>query len=480
MLASVKRTMNSLFAIAPHERLKVLFLTMSYLLIVASYTISREVKDTVFTAIVGSGSIPLARILSMVVLIVPLFFYAKLVDRLRRYQLLCVCALFYGIVGLIFTFFLGHPIIGMLNTNASSNRVFGWLFYFFIEGYSPFIVSVFWAFANSISDQKAAKENYGLIVAGSKMGGILGAVFSLSILSWTAPVIATRMNDVANQQILLGTASLMCLLIAGCVLMLMRKVPGCYLHGYEAAYKLEKERSRQGKSKTGIWSGLSMILKSPYVLGIFGLVIFYEIINMILSYQRVRVAEANTASLSEMSVFLYKSIFFVHVIGLFISVLGTRTLIEKLGEKRCLILVPTLYGLMLLYFMTSYTQYSFVFVYIMTKALHYGFSLPLRETLYIPTVKEIKFKSKAWIDSFGSKFARAFSSLFSYVVDLMGAAFFFPAHILIFAATVLTWFGVAYGLGYRFEAAVARDEVIGFEDLPDIEKVSESKKENVV
>ena len=178
-MSFVTRFFSSILSVEPQERLKFIFLSLSYFCIITGYTITRDLRDTVFVSIVGSEYQPLARIISLFVLIGPLFIYAKMVDSLRRYQLLIVFSLFYGLVGLVFAYFLGAPGIGMINTEHSAYRVFGWLFYFFIEGYAPFVVSVFWAFANSISDQDAAKKNYGLMVAGSKVGGLTAAVVLL-------------------------------------------------------------------------------------------------------------------------------------------------------------------------------------------------------------------------------------------------------------------------------------------------------------
>ena len=89
----------------------------------------------------------------------------------------------------------------------------------------------------------------------------------------------------------------MSLLVPLFIIMLMKKVPGRYLHGYEAVYKVEKERQKKGKSETGIWSGLTMLFNYPYVLGMFGIIFFYELVNTVLSYQRIRIAEAHSTTL---------------------------------------------------------------------------------------------------------------------------------------------------------------------------------------
>ena len=126
------------------------------------YTVANELKSSIFMHIVGRSAIPTVRIYAMFLLIPLILIYSVSVDSMRRYQLLSFYCAAYGIVGLIFTYFLGHPTIGIPNGHTSTSRIFGWLFYFFIEGYAPFVVSVFWAFANSVSNPKSAKKYYGL------------------------------------------------------------------------------------------------------------------------------------------------------------------------------------------------------------------------------------------------------------------------------------------------------------------------------
>jgi len=466
MVAKLKQFLGSLFIIEKQDRKKVFFLTISYFLIVAGYTIIRELKYSIFASIVGKDFLPHARIFSMFALILPLFIYAKLVDWLRRYQVLCACTVFFGIAGILCVYFVGHPIIGMPNTNSSWTRIFGWLFYIFCECFQPFVVSVFWAFANSVTDQESAKKNYGLMVAGSKLGGMTGAGLAIMILTWSSAALADRVQDVFNHQALLGIASVMCLLAPLFVILLIRRVPGRYLHGYEAVYQVEKERRKHGKGETGFLAGIFMLLRLPYVFGIFGIVFFYEVISTVLSFQRVDYAQAGSHSVSEMSVFLYKTALLMHFIGLWISLIGTRSILGWLGEKKALMMVPAVYGVLLLYFMMSYSVTAFVIVSTVTQALHYAFSVPLRETLYIPTVKEIKFKSKSWIDTFGSKFGRSASSVVRMLVNFMGQASYFPVHMVFFTVVSGSWFLVAYGLGRRYEDAVAKNQVIGVEVLP--------------
>ena len=457
----VANLFKSLFNVEPHERLKLFLLSLTFFFVIASYTIIRELKDSIFVAIVGKSYIPYAKTASMIVLVPAILIYAFLVDRLRRYHLLYVYSIFYGILGIVFAFLIGHETIGLANTDSSPARLFGWIFYFYVEGYSPFMVSVFWAFANSVTNPTEAKKNYGLMVSGSKLGGMVSAGIAWIILSEYNPFASFINSDIALHQFLLAISSVMVLVVPFAIMALIKNVSGRYLHGYEAAYKIEKERKKVGEEKTGLFTGLYMFIRYPYLLGIFLMVFFYELVNTVINYQKVGIAQANSASVAQVSSFLFSIIFWTHVIGFLISFLGTKTLLDKLGERLCLLLIPIANGLVLLYLMYNYTPIGVLTASVVIRAINYGFSYPVRESLYIPTVKEIKFKSKSWIDAFGTKFAKSSGSSFNIFAEWLGNSFVFSAYCLFFASIIGVWVFASLLLGKRFDQVVTNNEVIG-------------------
>jgi AAA family ATP:ADP antiporter len=467
MSSTLKNIFNKFFDIERHERLKVLLLTIAFFLIIGAYTVAKELKDSVFMHIVGKSYVPWAKWTFMIVLIPAIFLYAKMVDNMRRYNLLIFFSVLYGIVGLLFAYLLGHPTIGLYNSHTSGDRIFGWLFYFFIEGFSPFVVSVFWAFANSVNSPESAKRNYGIMVSGSKLGGVMSAGLAWYFLAAGDFSSSTNFvfSDVIKHQLIMGISSILLLIVPPIILLMMKKVPGQYLHGYEAAYKFEKLKSKEGKTQTGMFSGIIMLLKYPYVMGIFGMVFFYEVIAQILSFMRLEVAQSNSSTLAGASSYLLELSFMYHLAGCFIALFGTSALLKKLGERICLILIPIISGILLLYLMTSNASpYALMVAFVALKAINYAFSWPVRESLYIPTVKEIKFKSKSWIDAFGSKFAKSTGQGFNVAAEMLGPSLFLTAHSFFFTALIGGWFVTAFLLGKRFDKAVSNNEVIGAEE----------------
>jgi len=147
-----------------------------------------------------------------------------------------------------------------------------------------------------------------------------------------------------------------------------------------------------------------------------------------------------------------------------ISLIGTQALLSRFGTRICLMLVPLSMGGILFYLIFETSPYALRNAFVIFTALNYAFLAPVRESLYLPTVKEIKFKSKSWIDAFGSKFAKTAGSMFNVFAEKMGTVFMLPVYSFFFAGIVCMWFIVAFFLGRRFEKAVLNNEVIGAQE----------------
>lgn len=451
-----------------YEKLKFFLLTIAFCLVIGAYTIVKELKDTVFVGIVGNEFLPKAKFLVIFFLIPAALLYATLVDSIRRYQLLSFYCFLYGAILLIFTYILGSSVHGLDNMETSPWRLFGWAFYFILEGFSPFVVGVFWAFANSVSDPSEAKTSYATMVAGSKIGGMAAALFAWYMMSNLRKISCFDFSDTIAHQVLLGVSAFLLLCVPVVIYILMKNVPGRYLHGYEVVYKKEKKDSKAGTGGTGMLSGLQIMLESPYILGIFALVFFYESLNVVLSFQRISILKAaatasnGSVSMSMLTGSMFLQRFWMHFYGLIVSLFGVRFLLKKYGEKRCLLLIPILVGMLLIYFMIYQTPEAMLHVFVGLSTINYSFSKPLSESLYIPTVKDMKFKAKSWIDSFGTKISKSAGSGFlNFVVTATpGSMMFYTVYTTFFSVLIGAWLITAYLLGRRYEKAVDSNEII--------------------
>lgn len=420
----------------------------------------RPLKMAVFSKMVGAYLVPDAKLFSLFIIIPLILIYSKLVDWLRRHHLLYCFTIFHAIGGIIFAYFLAHPVYGIANTQPSSDRLLGWAFYFFMESFDAFFATTFWSFADSVNNPKDAKNYYGFFVSGSKIGGLISA----GIL-YLAITLTSGHNQLTLLPGALFVGSLMLFGASGAIYLLIKNVSDNIMHGYEAAYQLEKhKRPKQNgflHTLKSAFDGLFIMIKNPYVLGIFFLVTFYEIIIVIFDWWVALHADAIMPTIGDMTAYYAFYYMLLNLIGLGISFLGTTPLLRLIGVRVMLFLFPLfcLFMLCITYFFP--TSSIFFVVLVALRSLNYAFNHPTREILYIPTTKDIKFKAKTWTDAFGSRIAKSFGSIFN--VSLKGSA---PAFALLsslslsFSLTFL-WLIIVYFLGRTLQDAIDNKRVIG-------------------
>lgn len=439
--------------------LKLGILGIAIFLVMGAYTIFKELKDSVFMIIVGAQYLPDVKAISLFLMIPMVILYSWLSERMRREHLLICCLLFYGIGGLLTTYLIQHPTIGLSNTVSSQFRFFGWFFYLFLEGCSPFLVSALWSFFNSISHPTDIKDSYIKMTVMSKTGGI---VFSgLAYLYNTYYVVPILAAEVHQYAMIMGLASVAILCVPCLVVLLLLVVRKKDLIGYaeEAEAKGEKKKNSDSVHYTGFF-GLSVLFKNYYIIGIFGMTFFWEVINVIFNNLRLNIAFSEAGSISGITAILYKNIFFMHLFGLFFVLFGTKNIINYLGQRIGLLLIPLLTGFSILLFLIYPTTNMIFITYLVIRAINYTLTFPLREALFIPTSREIQFQTKSWIDSFGQKFSKGCGSLYNKMIQLCAAGGSYHIQIVFFTCLISIWIVMNYYLGRKWNTIIKNKEII--------------------
>ncbi len=461
----LKKLANKLFSIWNVEkefRSKIFFLSLTFLLMSACQAVWRPLKTSIFAKLVGAEFVPDAKIYSLLFLIPLILIYSKLVDWLRRHQLLYVYTLFHAFGGIILYFLLSHPVYGMMNTEAGSGRFVGWILYFFMESNAAFMSMSFWSFADSVNNPKDAKNYYGLFVAGSKIGSMImaGSLY-----------LATTYISIVPDHILLPNflliGSFLLMGAAASIYALIKYVPGYYMHGYEQAYKMEKAKTKI-KDKESIkdklkkpFEGLIAMIKSPYVLGIFTLVLFYEITIVIFDYIVLRTVDATHGTAGSLTSFYASYYFIMNLVGLTITLFGTTPLLRKFGIRKSLLVFPIVsIGILVTTIIYPTTTVMFIAL-VGLRALNYALNHPTREILYIPTTKTIKFKAKAWTDAFGGRISKGLGSGINKLMQTLAPATALFSSLFLSLGLISGWLVVVFFLGKTLQNAIDNKKVIG-------------------
>jgi AAA family ATP:ADP antiporter len=432
-------------------RKKLFFLSTAACFIAASYAILRPLKISLFYQIVGKEYYPLSKII-MALFIVPLvYFYSKIVDSQKKENILYIFLAIYSAASIIFACFFSHPIYGLSNTITSPYRILGWFFSLFMDFYPAFVIGTFWAFINSTSTPEFAKKSYGIIYTFIKIGGITATGLSFLLITKSA-------NKNFFISILVATAGVLTLLAIVVIKKLIAQTPKKEFVGYKA----------QPSSVTPspkVFDGFRLLITQPYAFGIFILFYFYEVVFTIVEYQAT-VKLCNKAGKTKMTSLLFLSATISQIIGVFITFFLTTLLLQKVKIQYVLSVMPifTLLTIVLLWIFPSVSM--LVLAIILLPALHYSINSPARELLFVPTTKEIQFKTKAWIDSFGrtiSKTSGSTINMFFYQIPPMLSSSINAVSSIV---TIMSWLVVAMLLGKKYNRTIEENSVIGEEAPP--------------
>jgi ATP/ADP translocase len=378
-------------------------------------------------------------------------------------------SLFHGIGGAFFVALFSYYPLAQFQTNPILYAL-GWVFYFLMESFSAFLSTVFWSFANSVNTPGEAQHTYGFLVLGSKLGGILSAgslYFALNA------IVDTAQNSTITllPKTLFAGCSLLIASVAA-VFLLIRSVPQERMLGYQEekiaepiADTPEIEKNKKA-FVSNIVDGLMSIVKYPYVAGITSLVLLYEIMIAILEYRVLIAADAAYSSAEALTQYYALQYMCMHGIGLFFVLFGTVPLQRLTNIRVALFAVPLLSSLLISSTYFWPTPLCFFSALVLIKALNYAVNHPTRETLYIPTTKAIKFKTKAWIDAFGSRAAKATGNVFNLLTGSCGSAVLNQLSAIVNAFVIGAWLCIASALGVAFVQTIKEKKVIGEDDSP--------------
>lgn len=449
-----------IFELEETERYKFYIGALTFFCVIASYSLTNVLQSIVFTAMVGYEYVPVAKLFTLFIFTFAILIDAALVDRFKRYQIFIIYSSIFSLLGFVFAYLLGLPDIGMDNTVQSTNRWLAWAFFVYIEGFMPFIVGVFWALLSSINIPKSAERTYGLIVACSKAGGALSTLAAYILLTY--PIMwGIEYSDTEKIQILVA-ANAVFLGLAPLVLTLMiRKVKLSELKGYQQIID-------PTNIKTGIVAGFKMFATKPYVLGIFLLLFFCEALNEVVTYQRLKVVVEQSGgahNLSIISAALFWQVFVMHVIGFFIAIIGTNGSLRLFGIRASIMIMPIITAILVFFYIILEDPTLIIVLYIVLHALNYTIGMPMRESLYVVTSRDIQFKAKFAIDVFGLKCSKGFGHLFNYmnnryILTLLGAQATIFATNIFFVVILVLWVLVAFLTGKRYSKAIERNELI--------------------
>lgn len=435
------------------ELQKFLFLGGIFGLIIGSYWALRPIKDSIFAAVVGVNYQPMAKWLSLCIIVPLVILYSKLIDTFPRNKVFYVLTMFYGLLALGFAFYLSHPVYGLPNTETSPYRIIGWMWYVFVESFGSLIVALFWAITADTTSEDSAKRGFPLIALLGQMGNIFGPLFFN----------AKRLGFV-NSSPVVAIVGVLCFFMAALMWVFLKVTPKAQLEGY----KVEEKEPLEGAEEPGFLEGLKLLATKPYLLGIFLVITIYEIIVTVFDFLLKAMSKAAYPVEVDHAEYLTNFAVTTGVVATLAVLFGINNIQRRLGMTVSLVLMPVMVGIAVFVLKMDPSLAIVFWIMVVAKAINYALNQPTMKQLYIPTSKDTKYKAQAWIEMFGSRGSKAAGSFInsfrgSFIKQFGfadGAMWFITVSSAISLGLVGIWFFIAVFVAKTYNQAIKEKRIV--------------------
>jgi AAA family ATP:ADP antiporter len=398
------------------EEIAAMLWSFSYFFwLLCSYYVLRPVRDEMGIQ-GGVGNLPwlfTGTFLAMVAA-VPLFGWVS--SRFARSKLLPIIYLFFAANVLLFYAALESGIAPARTAQA---------FFIWVSVFNLFVVSVFWSFMADLFRNEQARRLYGFISAGGSTGALTGPI----ITAMLAPAIGP-----AN---LLPLSAVMLLAAVLCIYRL-----GAWSDRNPVDPSVGKSADAIGGS---MFSGVTLALKSPYLLGICLYVVLGTLLGTFLYFHQANIIAVDVPSSGERTALFAKIDFAVNVLTFICQLFVVGRLIGRFGVGFALTLLPivAVAGFFAIGLMPTLTV--LVVFQVIRRAGEYAIARPAREILFTVLNREEKYKSKNFIDTVVFRGGDAVSGWLFEGLRMIGLGF---AGIAFAAVPIaVLWAGTGWWLG---------------------------------
>ncbi len=387
-----QNALRAVFAFRREELPFALSMFGYFFLVITSFWILKPIKKSTFiefydesgfallgAVMTGAQAEQIAKVLNMVVAFVAVVVFSWLSDRLRRQQLTFAFSAFFAVSYVAYFQLLGDP--GDWTV---------WSFYLFGDLFSTLMVATFFAFLNDSVTADASKRLYGLV----GMGGVAGGAFG----STTVAAFIGTLGRADWMWVCLGLVVAISGLAAYAGRLVDRNPP--------PERGPEPTAPDVPASSNPALDGARLVFRSPYLLAIVGIVGLYEIVSTILDFQfSATIGHYLTGDAIGRQ---FATVFAItNWVAMFVQLFLTSLVMTKLGVGVALFILPfaALAG------SSAFMVVPGLWVGSLLNTADNGFSYSInqsaKESLYVPTTREEKYKAKAFIDMFVQRFAKA-------------------------------------------------------------------------
>jgi AAA family ATP:ADP antiporter len=253
------------------------------------------------------------------------------------------------------------------------------VFFVWVSVFNLFVVSLFWSLMADLFRPAQAARLFGFISAGGSCGALAGPTLTATL---AAP---------------LGTANL--LLVSAAFLALALVCIRALVRGAEPSASGRTDAAPPDAIGGTTWSGIAVIARSPYLLGIVAYVLLYTVLLGFAYLELARLVSETYRDSAQRTALFAQVDLAVNVLTLLGQLFLVSKLVEKLGVGAALALLPALGLVGFVVIGIAPTLAVLVVFQVLRRAADYAVARPAREMLFTVLGREAKYKSKNFIDT---------------------------------------------------------------------------------
>ena len=342
-----------------------------HFLILTGYYILRPIRDSI-AASNRLETLPWMFTATLLAMFLANVLFAAVVARMSRRKFI---PLAYG----FFIFNLGLFFVLMRSSSPEEQVWIGRGLYVWVSVFNLFNTAIFWAFMTDLFTVEQGKRLYGFIAVGGSLGAIAGAYITKHYVGQIGPA-----NLLAISAVMFAVAG-----------SLVRFFPSGF------ADRHEPDEAQEAPIGGSVWSGLTHIARSPYLLGLAGSMLLYTITSTWAYFQQSDLAREALKSGAERTIFLANLEIWVNSITVVIQIFLTGRLLKGFGVGITLVAMPFL-SMVGFAAMGIAPSLALLAVFQVTRrAAAYALLRPSREILFTVLRREDKYKVKSVTDTLG-------------------------------------------------------------------------------
>lgn len=429
----LERLLGRLAPIERHEIPAVVAAFCLFFCVLGGYFAVRPVRETVGT-LLGRERVADLFVATWIASLTLVPLYGAVVARIRRSVFLPWT---YGLVA------LSLVLVGLGLADEQRSAAVGQFFYVFISVLNLFLVSVFWSFLLELFDSGQTRRLFGVIAAGGTAGALLG------------PMITDfAVGTIGNTGVLFLGAALFALAIG-----FQRVLLAIWAGTGRSPAPAPTTAPAGGRDRPiggNPFAGFTLVLRSPYLLGIALFVVLLATANTFLYFEQLRLVEATFGDEETRTRVFARIDWIVQGLTIIAQLFITGRIAARLGVVVLLTIVPVamIFGFLALAAWNTFAVLAVVMV--ARRAGEYAFVRPGREMLFSRLDIETKYKAKNLVDVPVYRGADAFAAQAKNLVEAGGLGV--SAVAVLGAAIAAVWAVNGWWLGRRHDAATPAAE----------------------